>query len=119
MIVNSAFNEGLAGLQQSQKRLQQVAHELSKAGLPTAPNQPPATALGGVPATNFGVSASDLPATSTIGASAASYTVGQHDSDKSTDLVSQQMQQQLLFDASAKVLEVAKDTLGNMIDDLS
>lgn len=119
MITNSTINEGLAGIQQNLKRLQQTAHDLSKTGLPTVPNQPATTAVGSVPATNFGTSTDDLPAASTIEAGGASYSIGQRHERDSTDLILQQMQQHLLFNASAKVVSAGNDMLGSLIDDLS
>ena len=39
MLINSAMNESLAGMQQSQKKMLQAAQDIARAGLPTPLNR--------------------------------------------------------------------------------
>lgn len=129
MLINSAMNEGLAGMQQSQKKMLQAAQDIARAGLPTDTTVPNPTATGAAPRTNAGTAATDLNAANTVEAvgadvrSASAYTPGQGDYAQSQgDLVTpliEQSRQQLIFDASANVVSAANQTLGRLIDDLS
>lgn len=136
MLINSAMNEGLAGMQQSQKKMLQAAQDIARAGLPTDTTVPNPTATGAAPRTNAGTAATDLNAANTVEAvgadvrSASAYAAGQGDYVQSQgdyaqsqgDLVTpliEQSRQQLIFDASANVVSAANQTLGRLIDDLS
>lgn len=122
MLINSAMNEGLAGMQQSQKKMLQAAQDIARAGLPTDATVPNPTATGAAPRTNAGTAANDLTAANTVEAvgadvrSASSYNARQ--GDVVTPLI-EQSRQQLIFDASANVVSAANQTLGRLIDDLS
>lgn len=121
MILNSAMNEGLAGMQQSQRKMQQAAHDIVKAGIATDASQQNPTATGSVPSTNAGTSVDDLPATSTVEATQPGVRSAGSDR-RSGDIVEpliEQRQQQLIFDASANVVQATNETLGKLIDDLS
>lgn len=122
MLINSAMNEGLAGMQQSQKKMLQAAQDIVRAGMPTDASLPnPAGRVA--PQTNAGTAAPDLNANNTVGAAAAGARTGNSlGADRPTDIVEpliEQKRQQLLFDASANVVKAANDTLGSLIDDLS
>ncbi|MBC6907225.1 hypothetical protein DWB84_17435 [Saccharophagus sp. K07] len=123
MLINSAMNEGLAGMQQSQKKMLQTAHEIARAGVPTdASTLNPGGATGSAPRSNAGTAVDDLNATNTVEAGAASAkTAGPYRSDTVdvTEALLEQRQQQLVFDASANVVTAANETLGRLIDDLS
>ena len=122
MLINSAMNEGLAGMQQSQKKMLQAAQDIARAGLPTDTTVPNPNATGAAPRTNTGTAADDLNAANTVEAvgadvrSASAYTTGQ--GDVVAPLI-EQSRQQLIFDASANVVSAANQTLGRLIDDLS
>lgn len=129
MLINSAMNEGLAGMQQSQKKMLQAAQDIARAGLPTDTTVPNPTATGAAPRTNAGTAANDLNAANTVEAvgadvrSVSAYAAGQGDyaqgdGDLVTPLI-EQTRQQLIFDASANVVSAANQTLGRLIDDLS
>jgi hypothetical protein len=117
MLINSAMNEGLAGMQQSQKKMQQSAQDIVRAGIPTDTRtyNPAGTAA---PQTNAGTAAPDLNASNTVSASAAGAKSGDAKGDLMGSLI-EQKRQQMLFDASANVVEAANNTLGSLIDDLS
>lgn len=117
MIVNSAMNEGLAGMQQSQKRLQQAAEDIAKAGVPTEARHQQTNALDAA-VTNNGAGVDDLPAESTVNAATESEPTRLGNGDVVEPLIEQKRQQQL-FDASANVVQVANENLGRLIDDLS
>ena len=50
MLINSAMNEGLAGMQQSQKKMLQAAQDIARAGLPTDTSILNPNATGDAPA---------------------------------------------------------------------
>lgn len=117
MIVNSAMNEGLAGMQQSQKRMLQAAEDIARAGVPTeARNQQSGSLDAAV--TNSGLAASDLPAQSTVGA-ATELDPSRFAAGDVVEPLIEQKRQQVLFDASANVVRAANENLGQLIDDLS
>jgi hypothetical protein len=122
MLINSAMNEGLAGMQQSQKKLLQTAQDIARAGLPTDKPVPNPTATGAAPRSNAGTAVDDLSAANTVEAveadvrSVSTYRANQGDV---TGALIEQTRQQLIFDASANVVSAANDTLGRLIDDLS
>lgn len=117
MLINSAMNEGLAGMQQSQKKMLQAAQDIVRAGMPTDASLPNPT--GSVaPQTNAGTAAPDLNANNTVGAALAGAKSGSATGDITEPLI-EQKRQQLLFDASANVVKAANDSLGKLIDDLS
>lgn len=121
MIINSAMNEGLAGMQQSQRKMQQAAQDIVQAGIATDASQQNVTATGSIPSTNAGTNVDDLPATSTVEATQPSLR-GPGSERRSGDIVEpliEQKQQQLMFDASANVVKAANENLGKLIDDLS
>lgn len=129
MLINSALNEGLAGMQQSQKKMLQAAQDIARAGLPTDARVINPNATGAAPRTNAGLAVDDLTATNTVEAaggtarSAGSYTSGSDsytagNGDVAGALI-EQRKQQLYFDASANVVTAANETLGRLIDDLS
>ncbi len=122
MLINSALNEGLAGMQQSQKKLQQSAQEIARAGLPTERTVPNPTATGEAPRSNAGTAVDDLNAVNTVEAvgddlrSVSAYKADQGDV---VGALIEQSRQQLVFDASANVVSAANETLGRLIDDIS
>lgn len=120
-MISSVMSEGLAGMQQSQRKMQQAAQDLVQAGMPTDAGQHNPGATGAVPVSNAGTSVNDLPAAATVEAAQASTRtdVNEHrDSDVVRPLV-EQIQQRLVFDASANIVQSANDSLGRLIDDLS
>jgi hypothetical protein len=117
MLINSAMNEGLAGMQQSQKKMLQAAQDIVRAGVPTDASLPNPTGRV-TPQTNVGTAAPDLNASNTVGAATAGAKSGSSTGDLVEPLI-EQKRQQLLFDASANVVKAANDTLGRLIDDLS
>lgn len=122
MLINSAMNEGLAGMQQSQKKMLHAAQQIARAGLPTDANVINPNATGTAPRTNAGAAVDDLTAANTVEAvgsdtrSSSPYTA---DSGDVVGALIEQKQQQLVFDASARVVGTASQTLGRLIDDLS
>lgn len=122
MLINSALNEGLAGMQQSQKKLVQTAQDIARAGVPTDASKLNPNATGTAPRTNAGTAADDLNAGSTVeavdrgAAAAGSY---RSDTVDVADALIEQHRQQLIFDASANVVTAANETLGRLIDDIS
>lgn len=122
MLINSAMNEGLAGMQQSQKKMLQAAQDIARSGLPTDTTIFNPNATGDAPRTNVGGAVNDLTAANTVEAvgndvrSASAY--GADRGDLVGSLI-EQNRQQLVFDASANVVSAANQTLGRLIDDLS
>jgi hypothetical protein len=117
MLINSALNEGLAGMQQSQKKMLQAAQDIARAGVPTDDRVLNPAGFN-APQTNAGTAAPDLDATRSVGAANAGVKTGGATRDVIEPLI-EQKRQQLLFDASANVVKAANDTLGKLIDDLS
>jgi hypothetical protein len=116
MVINSAMNQGLAGMQQSQKRMQQAAEDIVRAGMPTERNVPNSGSLDRVAVTNNGTAAEDLNADQSVEA------LNQGERAASGDLVGpliEQKKQQLMFDASANIVKAANRALGSLIDDIS
>ena len=66
MLINSAMNEGLAGMQQSQKKMLQAAQDIARAGVPTDNRTPNPTATGVAPRSNAGTAVDDLNAANTV-----------------------------------------------------
>lgn len=122
MLINSAMNEGLAGMQQSQKKMLYAAQQIARAGLPTDSSVVNPNATGAAPRTNAGTAANDLNAANTVEAvgsdtrSASAYAADRGDV---VGALVEQKRQQLVFDASANVVSAANETLGRLIDDLS
>lgn len=122
MLINSAMNEGLAGMQQSQKRLQQTAEDIVKAGVPTDHSSPDAVGAGRASRTNNGTAVDDISPEQSVGALLRAEPPSGPTISRSGDITGpliEQQRQQLLFDASANVVKVANQTLGSLIDDLS
>ena len=122
MLINSAMNEGLAGMQQSQKKMLQAAQDIARAGLPTDTGLPNPNATGAAPRTNAGAAVADLNASNTVEAVASGAKSGgakRSGLDSLMEPLLEQNKQQLLFDASANVVQAANDTLGRLIDDIS
>jgi|GEM_PF-349614 hypothetical protein len=122
MLINSAMNEGLAGMQQSQKKILHTAQQIARAGLPTDTpvNNPNAT--GAAPRSNAGTTVDDLNAANTVEAVDKNFRSASAYSADSGDVVGaliEQKQQQLVFDASANVVSAANKALGRLIDDIS
>ena len=122
MLVNSVLNEGVAGMQQSQKKLLESAQEIVRAGQPRDRSELNPNPTGATPVTDAGAAVPDIPAAATIEAN----TPAQEDSagygsqyDDLAEPLIEQRRQQLLFSASANVVQVANETLGTLIDDLS
>ena len=121
MILNSVMNEGLSGMQQSQRKMQQAAQDIVQAGIATDAKLQNPAGTGAVPSTNAGTSVDDLPATATVEA-AQPGTRSAGSDRKVGDVVEpliEQRQQKLIFDASANMVQAANETLGKLIDDLS
>lgn len=119
MLINSALNEGVAGMQQSQRRMQQAAEDIVKAGVPTDRSVQNVSATGSAPATNAGTAVTDLPATATVEALPNTEKSGSQSRGDIIEPLIEQKRQQLLFDASANVVGAANKALGQLIDDLS
>lgn len=122
MLINSAMNEGLAGMQQSQKKMLQAAQDIARAGLPTETKTPNPTATGVAPRSNAGTAVDDLNAANTVeavGAEVRATSAYKADHGDVVGALIEQNRQQLVFDASANVVSAANDSLGRLIDDLS
>lgn len=120
MLINSALNEGLAGMQQSQRRMLQAAEDIVKAGMPTDRSLPN-NASTAVATTNNGTAAQDLPPGQSIEAldEAERPSLSRSGQGDIVEPLIEQKRQQLLFDASANVVKAANETIGSLIDDLS
>jgi hypothetical protein len=122
MLINSAMNEGLAGMQQSQKKMLHAAQQIARAGVPTGTNVVNPSATGTAPRSNAGVAVDDLTAANTVEAvdndtrSTPSYSADRGDV---VGALIEQKQQQLVFDASARVVGAANQNIGRLIDDIS
>ncbi len=122
MLVNSVLNEGVAGMQQSQKKMLQAAQDIVRAGQPQDRSELNPNPTGATPLTDAGAAVPDLPAVGAVEANSSlqedSAGYGSQYGDVAEPLI-EQRRQQLLFSASANVVQVANDTLGTLIDDLS
>lgn len=117
MVINSALNEGLSGMQQSQRRMQQAAEDIVKAGMPTDRSLPNSQSMD-IATTNNGTAA-DLAGTQSVEAiDESEQTYGFNRGDIVEPLI-EQKRQQLMFDASANVVKAANNMLGSFIDDMS
>ena len=121
-MLSSVMNEGLAGMQQSQKKMQVAAQEVVRAGVPTDGSAINPGATGATPATDAGTAATDLGARNSVEAAAKTEAGVSGYNSQQGDVVEpliEQKRQQLMFDASANVVQAANKTLGSLIDDLS
>ena len=121
-MLNSVMHEGLAGMQQSQKKMQQAAQEIVRAGVPRDHSELNPNATGATPITDAGAAVPDLTANNAVEAAASTPSNTSSYASQYGDVVEPllaQKQQQLLFDASASVVKTASETLGTLIDDLS
>ncbi len=122
MFLNSVVTEGLAGMQQSHKKMQQVAEQVVKVGLPTDHSAQSAGSPGSVPVTNSGTPVDDLSSSSVVGATTETDSVNRGSSASSGDLIEpliEMKRQELIFDASATVVKTGNDILGQLIDETS
>lgn len=122
MILNSAISEGLAGMQQSQKKMQQAADDIVKAGVATDSSPRNLAASAAHPVSNAGTAIDDLPADRVVGATSPGAESRGAEIKRSDDIVGpliEQKKQELLFNASANVVETSQKALGSLIDDLS
>lgn len=125
MISNSVISEGLAGMQQSQKRMAQAAQDVAKAGLPLDQAGRSSSEAQTAPVSESGTAANDLPANNQIqdaqslSSAAANYSSSQSGVQDIVEPLIEQRVQQRVFDASANVVQVGNETLGTLIDDLS
>lgn len=121
-MLNSVMNEGVAGMQQSQKKMQQAAQEIVRAGTPRDHSELNPNGTGATPTTDAGAAVPDLPANAAVEATSQAQAGASNYSASQGDIVEpliEQKRQQLLFDASASVVKTASETLGTLIDDLS
>lgn len=121
MILSNAIHEGTSGMLQSQRKMQQAAQDIVRAGTATDGNQQNPAATGAVPVSNAGTSVTDLPASATVEAlqPALRAAVNEHRSDDLVRPLIEQMQQRLVFDSSANIVQAANQALGTLIDDMS
>lgn len=127
MMIKSAMNEGLSGMQQSQRRMQQAAEDIVRAGVPTERNVAELAQSDRAVTTNNGAAVDDISADQAIEAlpqtdRAGGLTVrprGESSEGNLVDPLIQQKKEQLMFDASANVVKAANNTLGTVIDDLT
>lgn len=123
MFLNSVVSEGLAGMQQSHKKMQQAAEQIVKAGLPTDNSVQNIGATGSAPVTNNGSAVNDLPSSSSIEAVTGSDGLNAPPSYRQSGDVIEPLlelkQQELMFDASASVVKTGNEMLGQLIDDIS
>ena len=124
MFVNSVMNEGLAGMQQSQKRMLESAQEIVRGGRSTDHSGAESLERGGAaPVSNNGISAEDLPSTLSVSAvTEPEATEAARPTNSVDNLVGPLVElkrEELVFDASASVVRVADETIGRLIDDLS
>lgn len=120
-MLNSVLGEGLAGMQQSQKKMQQAAEDIVKAGMP--PDSSVNNRVGGgAPVTENGTAVDPLPGQQAVNAATQGSDSNNlrkaNDGDVVESLIEQRRQQHL-FDASASVVTVANQAMGSLIDDLS
>lgn len=96
-MINSVANEGLRGLQTAQREIQKSAGDIANLSIPqnqnAAPQNPSDVTLPPV------ASAPKTPSTGNIG-----------------EPIVELKRQELLFNSSAKVLSVANQTLGSLLD---
>lgn len=120
-MLSSVINEGLAGMQQSQKKLHLAAQEVARAGIPRdRPDLNPTATPA--PVTDAGVAVPDLPANQAVEATGLAESSGRAYASQHGDIIEsllEQRHQALLFDASAKVVGAASNTLGSLIDQLT
>lgn len=126
MVLNSVLNEGVAAMQQSQKKMLQAAEDIVSAGVPRDRSALNPNATGAKPVTDAGAAADDLPAAATI--EAASQTERAQSGGRSQNAADQksieesliaQKQQSLVFDALASLVTTSNESVGTLIDDLS
>ena len=100
-MLSSVMNEGVRGLQNSQREMVKSANEIAKTTV--AANPAPA-----------------VPATSVPGETTLSPVTESLETRPSTNSVSEPLielrRQEQLFDASAKVISVADQTIGSLLD---
>ncbi len=121
MLLNSLMGEGLAGMQQSQAKMVAAARDISRAGLPPADSAPTSNGAGSAPVSEPGIAVNDLNGQQSVPATLQSLSLSdrsQQGSDVLEALI-EQRRQVTLFDASAKIVQSANDTLGHLVDALS
>lgn len=120
-MLNSVLGEGLAGMQQSQKKMQQAAEDIVKAGMP--PDRSVNNRAGGpAPVTENGTAAGRVAGQQAVNATTQSSDNNSLRKGNEGDVVGaliEQRRQQQLFDASANVVSAANQAMGSLIDDLS
>lgn len=108
-------------MQQSQKKMQQAAQDIVKAGLRPEDNSQARQGASAEPVSEAGTAANDLPGNASVEATTRTSELSRgpgSTQDIVEPLIEQQVQQHL-FNASASVVQVASENLGTLIDDLS
>lgn len=120
MLLNSLMGEGLAGMQHSQSKMHAAARDIARAGLPAGESGPQPMGTGPVPASDAGVAATDLAPVQVVPAALSTQAVAERPPHGDVvEAMIEQRRQLTLFDASAKLVSTANETLGRLIDDLS
>ncbi len=120
MLLNSLMGEGLAGMQHSQSKMHAAARDIARAGLPAGESGPQPMGTGPVPASAAGVAAPDLSPRQIVPAALKAQAGSERRSHGDViDALVEQRRQLTLFNASAKIVTTANESLGRLIDDLS
>ena len=93
-MIHSVLNEGVKGMQASQREMQKAAHEIASANIPASTQAAPADAA--IPPV------SEPPKSGTVGNIA--------------EPIVELKRQELLFTASAAVVSTANKTIGSLLD---
>ncbi len=115
MLHDSVFRAGVSGIQQSQGRMYQIADEVSKLNTHSA-HQRGAASVGAVPLAPAGAAVADLPAKQSVVQADHAAASGRSTSRDLSSVMVDQRREQLVFTASARVVEAANHTLGNLLD---
>lgn len=121
MLLNSLMGEGLAGMQQSQSKMLAAARDIARAGLPPGETTPTSNGAGNAPVSEPGIAVNDLNGQQSVPATLQSLSLSDRSQNGGdvVDALIEQRRQVTLFDASAKIVQTASDTLGHLIDDIS
>lgn len=113
---DSVFQAGVAGMQQSHSRLQQIQHDVSRLNAHSSP-QPRTSLADAVAVPAAGAAVKDLPPSLSVPQSSqAPASAGRKPQDL-TGLLVEQKKEQLLFTASARVVSTASQTLGRVLNE--
>ena len=113
MLSTSILSEGLNGMQQSQAKMAKAAEDIVRAGQSADSSGQNLGGSGSVPQSTAGAAINDLAQSQSVSETERPGQI------RVEDALIEQKRQAQLFDASANVVKVANDTLGQLIDDIS